>query len=48
MPSKISDPPKSRTGIGRREFIKRTGAAAMATTFPAPWIRAAGTIKIGY
>src|SRR5665213_657818 len=52
MSSKISEPSKSRTGIGRRQFIKRSGAlagaAALASAFPAPWIRAAGTVKIGY
>jgi branched-chain amino acid transport system substrate-binding protein len=52
MSSKISEPSKPKAGIGRRQFIKRSGAlvgaAAMATAFPAPWIRAAGAIKIGY
>ena len=52
MPLKISEPSSLKTGIGRRQFIKRSGAlagaAALASAFPAPWIRAAGTIKIGY
>jgi branched-chain amino acid transport system substrate-binding protein len=36
----------------RRQFIKRSGAlagaAALASTFPAPWLRAAGPVRIGY
>ena len=42
----------ARPGLSRRQFVLRTtalaGAAATATAFPAPWIRAAAPIKIGY
>jgi branched-chain amino acid transport system substrate-binding protein len=38
--------------INRRKFIKSAGAvagaAALSTAFPAPWVRAAGTVKVGY
>ena len=38
--------------VTRREIIQKAGftvgAAALASSFPAPWVRAAGPIKIGY
>lgn len=45
-----SFPAKSQ--VTRREMIQKAGvavgAAALASSFPAPWVRAAGPIKIGY
>jgi branched-chain amino acid transport system substrate-binding protein len=39
-------------GISRRKLIKRGGTAVFATavfsSFPAPWVRAAKSVKIGY
>jgi branched-chain amino acid transport system substrate-binding protein len=40
------------SGISRRELIRRAGvtagATALAASFPAPWVRAAGPIRIGF
>lgn len=42
----------TNSSMNRREFIARaglvTGGAALASTLPAPFVRAAGPIKIGY
>jgi branched-chain amino acid transport system substrate-binding protein len=39
-------------GINRREILRSaglvTGAAALGSTFPAPWVRAATPVRIGY
>jgi branched-chain amino acid transport system substrate-binding protein len=38
--------------VTRRDFIKKTtiatGAAALASSLPAPWVQAANTVKIGF
>jgi branched-chain amino acid transport system substrate-binding protein len=43
---------RTAVGISRRTAIKRAGAtlgaAAFAASFPAPWVRAAKPVKIGY
>jgi branched-chain amino acid transport system substrate-binding protein len=42
----------TKSQMTRREIIKTAtltaGAAALATTVPAPWVRAAGPVKIGF
>ena len=47
-----SNPTGSKPGLTRRQVMRKAGyaagAAAFATSFPAPWVRAAGPVKIGY
>lgn len=42
----------AKSQMNRREVIKKAGlavgAAALATSLPAPWVRAAGPVKIGF
>jgi branched-chain amino acid transport system substrate-binding protein len=52
MPKDIIGPSETKSRMTRREVIKATtvtaGAAALAASFPAPFVRAAGPVKIGF
>ena len=43
---------RTSVGLDRRTVIRRGGGAlataALASAFPAPWVRAAKPVKIGY
>lgn len=44
--------PPAQAGVSRRQVIKSgamtVGAATLAASFPAPWVKAAGPVKIGF
>ncbi len=48
MNDSASNHSTGQTAAGRRKAIKTLGGIALATMLPAPWVRAASTVKIGY
>jgi branched-chain amino acid transport system substrate-binding protein len=38
----------SQRGLSRRGVMRAAGAAALASSFPAPWVKAAAPVKIGF
>ena len=48
MSEKAAEQSNEETAGGRRRAIKTLGGIALASLLPAPWVRAASTVKIGY
>ena len=48
MSEKAAEHSIDQTPVGRRRAIKTLGGVALASLLPAPWVRAASTVKIGY